>query len=872
MCAKNKGYIEKDIDILSNQLVYVKGELKTNINKMMSTKTGYRIQYDSTGPFYPYKLCQVEIKEKIEKSTGFENKLNYFNSIAQCKDESSKETSTFYSKQIQKLDYIDKESALISYFNSLNKKRDKIENLIFPFSLNASQMDAVNRSFEHQITMIQGPPGTGKTQTILNLIANVVVSGRSIAVVSPNNAATNNVFLKLKKAGFDFIGAQLGNADNRKAFYSDIPEVPKELDTWELDENAHLEIKQRLHENQKEIKTLLKEKNRLAKLQHELREWEIEQKYFELYLNETKSVKELKQFRFTNFNLDKKKSFLIDTIVENISDINILKKARFFFKYGIYQFKQFKSMEEQMNIIRSVEAGYYREKIRLLNSQIKTVESYLVENRYEKLLKAIEDQSLLLFKNALFDKYHKNRERVFSQNAHKNDAYSFTEQFPVVLSTCDSILESIAEDRLFDYVVDEASMASLVPSIFPLGVAKNIIVVGDEKQLPHIAMPKNVLRTDIDIPKAYDYFEQNLLSSLQEVYKEDLPTTLLKEHYRCHPMIINFCNKQYYNNELVIMSAENLKAKPLVLLKTAKGNHMKFDHDNKYFNQREIDAFLDNEFIEQVPEIKKVRSLGFISPYRRQVEKANDAVKKSYNDAVVDTVHKFQGKECEAVLFSTVLDNKAGKQVDFVDNSLLLNVAISRAEKIFILNTSEEKFLKNNKGIADLIRYINYYGEYSIRHQSQVRSIFDLLQKDFSKELELKKAKMLKKHSRFDSENLTMALIQKILLEEDYKHIKCSAEYRLDSLVRQVDNLNKEERRYILNGARLDFVFYFQSGKNPVAAIEVDGHKWHRWPKQKVKDGMKDSILGKYDIKINRLSTNGSQEELQIRKLLDSIC
>jgi KaiC/GvpD/RAD55 family RecA-like ATPase len=33
-------------------------------------------------------------------------------------------------------------------------------------------------SFENQISVVQGPPGTGKTQTILNIIANILVRGK----------------------------------------------------------------------------------------------------------------------------------------------------------------------------------------------------------------------------------------------------------------------------------------------------------------------------------------------------------------------------------------------------------------------------------------------------------------------------------------------------------------------------------------------------------------------------------------------------------------------------------------------------------------------------------------------------------------------
>ena len=73
------------------------------------------------------------------------------------------------------------------------------EAVIYPFGLNQSQKLAVERALSSKISIIQGPPGTGKTQTILNIIANVVRSGKTVAVVSNNNSATHNVVEKLEK-------------------------------------------------------------------------------------------------------------------------------------------------------------------------------------------------------------------------------------------------------------------------------------------------------------------------------------------------------------------------------------------------------------------------------------------------------------------------------------------------------------------------------------------------------------------------------------------------------------------------------------------------------------------------------------------------
>jgi len=72
---------------------------------------------------------------------------------------------------------------------------------------NASQKAAVEAALGHQVSIVQGPPGTGKTQTILNIIANLLLSGKTILVVSNNNSAVENIAEKLHREGLGFLVA-----------------------------------------------------------------------------------------------------------------------------------------------------------------------------------------------------------------------------------------------------------------------------------------------------------------------------------------------------------------------------------------------------------------------------------------------------------------------------------------------------------------------------------------------------------------------------------------------------------------------------------------------------------------------------------------
>ncbi|WP_309568888.1 AAA domain-containing protein [Clostridium estertheticum] len=144
--------------------------------------------------------------------------------------------------------------------------------------------------------------------------------------------------------------------------------------------------------------------------------------------------------------------------------------------------------------------------------------------------------------------------------------------------TTHSLRSCVSENYLFDYViVDEASQVDIVTGALALSCAKNVVIVGDLKQLPNVVTDEVKNKSDIifkqyNLNLVFNYAENSLLSSITKLYS-DIPKTLLREHYRCHPKIIGFCNKKFYNNELIRLTNESIGDKPLVVYKTSKGNH-----------------------------------------------------------------------------------------------------------------------------------------------------------------------------------------------------------------------------------------------------------------------------------------------------------
>lgn len=818
-----------------------------DIVKILDFTSHIKIFYKSGKKATAYKKQDLQFEYNVLMKNDAKQAFTYLKELAKS---IANEENDFLDKQYEKMKFLSEHSILAKYLNdeSISKNSSPLVNL-FPFGLNLSQETAVTRALSHQVSIIEGPPGTGKTQTILNIIANLLISNKTIAVVSNNNAAIQNVYDKLEAENLSFFAAMLGRKENIEAFFenqqSSYPQIYNISDNTTPHQNS-LEAKI-VH-----IQKMLHDYNILSKTRQELEAIKLEKKHF-MHMYEQQSIKIHHEARFVKLQLEQILSFLAQLQLLAAQE----KRIKFFFilkasiQYKIFLFSIYKYSIE--TIILFLQKCFYEIKERNLNVQIELLEKLLKNSNFEAMLDQYKNESMALLKLHLSKKYNLNQERQqFDRDILWKDFAIFSKEYPVILSTTHSLKKCTGENFLYDYlIIDEASQVDIVAGGLALSCARNVIIVGDQKQLSHISsqdvdtMTENVFKR-YSLAPAYHY-SNSLLASASIVYK-GAPKTLLKEHYRCHPKIIDFCNKKFYSNQLIILSKENSAEKPLILINTAEGNHARGQ-----YNQRQIDVIKH----EVLPHLN-TENVGIISPFRQQVKKLNDIIKLE-SGIEIDTVHKYQGREKDIIIITTVVD----KENEFADDPKLLNVAISRAKKELYIVVSDRE---NNQNMKDLVNYIRYNNFDII--ESKIYSIFDLLYQSYAPYLK-KYLDKLQNISQYQSENLMNALIDEVLSLEQYSHLRHLSNYYLSHIVKDITILTEEELTFTRNKSHIDFLIYNQICNQPILAIEVDGINYHENnPIQLKRDALKDQILSKCNLPMIRFATNGSEEK---QKLIDKL-
>lgn len=325
-----------------------------------------------------YRRSELYIIESCLTQSQSSNVFEYIKQIAGLSNIRNEETGEkLLSKWFDKISFVGSDVALAKYLNPslLQEKRIGREYIpIFPFGCNNSQYKAVKNAMENQISVIQGPPGTGKTQTILNIIANILMQGKTVQIVSNNNSATENVYEKLSspKYNLGFVAATLGSSKNKKLFVEHQDAAYPDFSSWKTGEDPSV-LQKEIAEQSSQLKSVFDKQEKLACLRQELSQLVTEQEYFNQYVKEsdvhTDSIKFKKKLSSKQWMVLWQECQLIS---EEKTAIGFWFKIKALFKYGVTDWGIYK--QDISKIITTFQAMYYRAKQAELSAEIADIE------------------------------------------------------------------------------------------------------------------------------------------------------------------------------------------------------------------------------------------------------------------------------------------------------------------------------------------------------------------------------------------------------------------------------------------------------------------------------------------------------------------
>lgn len=836
----------------SEKGLYIKNKHINNVAEVLrfsdTCHTFYRVTYHN-GYYENFEGNDVYItRTPIDKNGG--STWEYLRKLAAETGLMTEDEDNILSKQYDLVDTMRDNVPLAQYLGDKTKLATYHlpKQVYYPFGCNASQKSAVEKALTYQVSIIQGPPGTGKTQTILNIIANLFVAGKTVLVVSNNNSAVENVAEKLENEGLGFIVAKLGSTKNKEAFIANQVGYYPDMADWNIEDKST--IYQLANDSLQNVSKGFDRQLRQAQLKTEYDALLKESKYNALlganhtdknWLHGKPSVKLM-----TLLNL-------YQMMVEKNHKLGFWFRLKWSFAMGMKTFSFLNSKVTE--VIAGLEEAYYFSRKVEIEQELSSITHTLQSIDINRSVKGLRSSSLQILKDKIAKRYGTGERKRFSIRDIKPRTEEFLKEYPVVLSTTYSAKSCINKDMVFDYVImDEASQVDIKTGALALSCAMNAVIVGDDKQLPNVvsreeSLALNAIQTIYNVDDRYNAVTHSFLQSCAEVFTE-APVTLLREHYRCHPKIIEFCNQRFYNGELVAMTTDNGEENVLQVVRTAKGNHAR-----EHFNQREIDVITQ----EVMPKYKDMDSVGIITPYRNQAEETNKALGRT----IASTVHKYQGRECDTIIISTV-DNEP---TEFSDDANLLNVAISRAKTRLCIVTNGNELPKESN-LAQLIAYIQY-NNFEVK-ESKLHSVFDLLYKQYTAE-RLAYEAAHPSVSNHLSENLVYEVLVKAITDLNLINAEVLCHYPLSRLIGDWSLLSEEEKAFAESPfSHVDFLIYNSLTKQPLQTIEVDGWHFHRKSDvQKSRDILKDQLLTKFGLCPHRISTTDTMNLETIKKIIN---
>lgn len=627
-------------------------------------------------------------------------------------------------------------------------QRKEAFNPITPLALSDSQAKVIENIETHKLVSVYGPPGTGKSQTIVNLVAHLVANGKTVLVASRMDKAVDVIADRLNELGAPYLALRAGRLNYQKQLSFQLQDLlSNKVDLDEDVENNVLVDVSDMEDLLDSIRDLEQKAENIIKLENE---WtEVGQEIAEkkkvsgppMFMRGKFTRNDINQIKDLSAELGKnleKSGFF--AAVNNYTSINKLKKLLGLNDFALTQGNLLKLNEEleMADIVcraKDIEDEIQElgnihiitEKIRTLKKKQKKLVTDILKNKRREALKGLmrdqtKRQRLFVHSKSLVERKKSLQNRLLEAE----DFRPLLEAFPCWCVTTYAVSGSLPmKPGLFDVaIIDEASQCDIA-SCFPiLYRAKRAVIVGDDKQLPHLSFLENAkeqsFMSKYEIADRYQLmwrFRTNSMFDIANYYS--MCPVLLDEHFRSLHPIINFSNKEFYAGRIRVMRQNNPNEKVLELVQVPDG---KVDSDATR-NLPEIEALVNrvHEIIieDERNNPDKPITIGIISPFRAQVEQIKTSLGKVISDYMIQkhqidigTAHTFQGDERDVILASWAFANNSFPQsLTFLQKPNLFNVAITRAKNKMI-NFVSKDFTDLPDGLfRSYLAYIKEYEE-----------------------------------------------------------------------------------------------------------------------------------------------------------------
>ncbi len=571
------------------------------------------------------------------------------------------------------------------------------------------------------IAIIQGPPGTGKT-TVINAICERLfeeypkdknIKGQ-ILLCAQGHDATNNVRECIK----------VGGLPTFKFGYRNTEEPYKQ--------------NERLYEQLREFAEILIEsvREKLQKLgdyeniEKILDLEEALRRYYSSPISEWEFLKEIeKDAIFLNSSMREKLSELKagqqkQEMPANLSFIHALRATQEGFEddgikrnYDLLE-SQFKEnlTQEDRELLKSFKPNLEKLqelKIRLLEKNAPK-RKYEIPKPNEKVVSLANDLLEVLSSQSPNDK----KIRVLLEylsvlERNPWDLESLLRDYNFVFSSTTGQHDKALKEKETPYfdsvIVDEAAKANPLELLMVMALAKErIILVGDDRQLPHYLDDEIGKKLEDESQDVKDEIEKALKDSMFKKLKERAQKLkeldgkerfiTLNKQYRMHPLLGGLVSGVFYEphnegfespleEEHFKHNLRNLDNKPLAWI-DVKNPKEERNADGSYYRESEIAAI--KEYLDLFMKDEPNFTFGVITFFSEQKRLLEQAL-KGYANLEIGTVDSFQGKEFDVVFLSSVRTSHT-EGFGFLKDSPRLCVALSRQKRALIVVGDREKF------------------------------------------------------------------------------------------------------------------------------------------------------------------------------------